>query len=109
MHTHRRVMARLAEWCDEAALMHWVQDAGEPPSWPEAYRRLQREGRRPKYGSIFARLGRAQRSRSSEHWGRQPLSRSPLVSDADLRAMALLVPRGMGEPARTPVDGLTLP
>jgi hypothetical protein len=41
--------------------------------------------------------------------GRQPLSRSPLVSDADLRALALLVPRGMGEPARTPVDGLTLP
>ena len=43
---HRRTMARLPEWCDEAALAHWVQDANEPPSWPEAYRRLQREGRR---------------------------------------------------------------
>ena len=43
---HRRVMSRLAEWCDEAALAHWVQDANEPPSWPEAYRRLQQEGRR---------------------------------------------------------------
>ena len=43
---HRRIMARLAEWCDEAALAHWVQDANEPPSWPEAYRRLQQEGRR---------------------------------------------------------------
>jgi SpoVK/Ycf46/Vps4 family AAA+-type ATPase len=43
---HRRIMARLAEWCDEAAVVHWVQDGEEPPSWPEAHRRLQREGRR---------------------------------------------------------------
>ena len=43
---HRRIMAQLAEWCDEAALVHWVQDASEPPSWAEAHRRLQKEGRR---------------------------------------------------------------
>jgi hypothetical protein len=43
---HRRTMARLPEWCDEAALVHWVQDASEPPSWAEAHRRLQRAGRR---------------------------------------------------------------
>ena len=43
---HRRIMARLPEWCDEAALTHWVQDANEPPPWPEAHRRLQQEGRR---------------------------------------------------------------
>jgi hypothetical protein len=43
---HRRIMARLPEWCDEAALVHWVQDAEEPPSWAEAHRRLQQEGRR---------------------------------------------------------------
>ena len=43
---HRRVMVRLAEWCDEAALVHWVQDTDQPPSWAEAHRRLQREGRR---------------------------------------------------------------
>ena len=43
---HRRIMARLPEWCDDAALAHWVQDATEPPSWPEAHRRLQQEGRR---------------------------------------------------------------
>jgi hypothetical protein len=24
---HRRVISRLPEWCDEAALVHWVQDA----------------------------------------------------------------------------------
>jgi heme-degrading monooxygenase HmoA len=43
---HRRVMARLPDWCDEAALAHWVQASDEPPSWPEACRRLQQEGRR---------------------------------------------------------------
>jgi hypothetical protein len=43
---HRQVMTRLAKWCDEAALAHWVQDEPEPPSWQEAYRRLQRQGRR---------------------------------------------------------------
>ena len=43
---HRWVMARLPEWCDEAALAHWIQEADEPPSWSEAHRRLQQEGRR---------------------------------------------------------------
>ena len=43
---HRRIMARLPEWCNEAALVHWVQEANELPSWPEAHRRLQQEGRR---------------------------------------------------------------
>jgi hypothetical protein len=43
---HLRIMTRLVEWCDEAALAHWVQDTNEPPSWPEAYRSLQQEGRR---------------------------------------------------------------
>jgi heme-degrading monooxygenase HmoA len=43
---HRRIMARLPEWCDEAALVHWVQDGEAAPSWTEAHRRLQEEGRR---------------------------------------------------------------
>ena len=43
---HLWVMARLPDWCDEAALVHWVQDADEPRSWIEAHRRLQQEGRR---------------------------------------------------------------
>src|SRR5215831_15370450 len=43
---HRRVMARLPRWCDEAALVRWFQDGNEPPTWPEAHRRLQQEGRR---------------------------------------------------------------
>ena len=28
---HSRVMARLPEWCDEAALVHWAQESSEPP------------------------------------------------------------------------------
>jgi hypothetical protein len=43
---HRQIMARLPEWCDEAALVHWVQDAEARPSWPQAHRRLQEQGRR---------------------------------------------------------------
>jgi hypothetical protein len=30
--THRRVMPRLLQWCDEAAVAHWVQESSEPPS-----------------------------------------------------------------------------
>ena len=44
--THRHVMPRLADWCDEATLVHWVQDGLEPPSWQEAHRRLRQQGRR---------------------------------------------------------------
>jgi hypothetical protein len=43
---HRKVMPRLAKWCDEAAITHWVQNATEPPSWLEAHRRLKKQGRR---------------------------------------------------------------
>jgi heme-degrading monooxygenase HmoA len=42
---HRHVMPHLLQWCDEAAMVHWVQDSPEPPSWQEAYRRLQQDGR----------------------------------------------------------------
>jgi heme-degrading monooxygenase HmoA len=43
---HRRVMPRLLQWCDEAAVAHWTQDSPEPPPWGEAHRRLAQEGRR---------------------------------------------------------------
>jgi hypothetical protein len=43
--THRQLMHRLLEWCDEAAVAHWTTDAAPPPSWSEAHRRLQVEGR----------------------------------------------------------------
>jgi hypothetical protein len=43
---HKRVMPRLLEWCDEAAVVHWEQDTGQEPDWQEAHRRLQANGRR---------------------------------------------------------------
>jgi alkanesulfonate monooxygenase SsuD/methylene tetrahydromethanopterin reductase-like flavin-dependent oxidoreductase (luciferase family) len=46
--THRRVMPRLLDWCDEAAVVHWVQDTNQPPDWYEARDRIQQEGRRSK-------------------------------------------------------------
>jgi hypothetical protein len=42
---HRAVMPKLLQWCDEAAVTHWLQETFEPPSWPEVHRRLQQEGR----------------------------------------------------------------
>ena len=42
---HRQAMRKLAEWCDEASVAHWLQAAPEPPSWEEAYQRMQRDGR----------------------------------------------------------------
>ena len=45
---HGREMRKLLEWCDEASLVHWTQDSAEPPSWVEAHRRLQQEGRSSK-------------------------------------------------------------
>jgi hypothetical protein len=45
---HRRVMPRLLDWCDEAAVVHWLAEDAQPPSWSEAHRRLQAEGRTSK-------------------------------------------------------------
>jgi hypothetical protein len=45
---HRAVMPKLLQWCDEAAVTHWLQDSSEPPSWPEVHRRLREEGRTSK-------------------------------------------------------------
>jgi hypothetical protein len=43
-----RGMCNLMTWCDEAAVAHWTRDDHELPSWAEAHRRLQAEGRRSK-------------------------------------------------------------
>jgi hypothetical protein len=42
---HRAVMPKLLQWCDEAAVGHWLQDSPELPPWEEVHRRLQQEGR----------------------------------------------------------------
>jgi hypothetical protein len=45
---HGPTMRRLLEWCDEAALVHWTQEGTELPSWEDAHRRIQKDGRRSK-------------------------------------------------------------
>ena len=45
---HRRAMSKLAEWCDEASVVHWTQEARALPDWREAHRRMVAEGRRSK-------------------------------------------------------------
>src|SRR5712691_8498741 len=45
---HWRVMRKLPLWCDEAAVVHWRQEASEPPTWAEAYTHLRHEGRASK-------------------------------------------------------------
>jgi hypothetical protein len=45
---HRKAMPRLSDWCDEAAVVHWVQESDREPDWQEAHRRLEQEGRRSK-------------------------------------------------------------
>ena len=42
---HGPAMRSLLEWCDEAAVVHWEQAGAELPTWEEAHRRMQREGR----------------------------------------------------------------
>jgi hypothetical protein len=42
---HAKVMRRLLNWCDEAAVVHWTQDPIDPPSWKQAHRELLRIGR----------------------------------------------------------------
>jgi heme-degrading monooxygenase HmoA len=42
---HREAMSRLAHWCDEASVAHWVQESQERPSWEQAVDQLLRSGR----------------------------------------------------------------
>ncbi len=41
---HRAVMPKLAEWCDEATYIHWLQQSESPPTLREAHARLVAEG-----------------------------------------------------------------
>lgn len=46
---HRCAMAKLANWCDEASVVHWTLPHADPVSskvsWQEAWQRMQAEGR----------------------------------------------------------------
>ncbi len=45
---HKRAMPTLMEMCDEASVVHWTQDDAALPSWTEAHRRMQADGRSSK-------------------------------------------------------------
>jgi hypothetical protein len=42
---HRKVMPKLLDWCDEAAVAHWQQDNDTPPDWTTAETRMRADGR----------------------------------------------------------------
>ena len=42
---HKAAMPKLLEWCDEASLVRWSQEDTSLPSWEEAHRRLEQQGR----------------------------------------------------------------
>lgn len=50
---HRSAMGKLANWCDEASVVHWTQAAADLPDWKEAHRMMATKGRpsRVKYPS----------------------------------------------------------
>jgi len=43
--SHRKAMPGLADWADEASVVHWQQDHPERADWSEAVRRMRAEGR----------------------------------------------------------------
>jgi Domain of unknown function (DUF3291) len=45
---HGGVMRKLLDWCDEATVVHWEQDASWLPTWQDAHGRMVKEGRRSK-------------------------------------------------------------
>ena len=42
---HLKAMPKLLNWCDEASVVHWTQDAELLPSWQDADARMRAEGR----------------------------------------------------------------
>jgi len=42
---HKRAMPKLQYWCDEASIVHWYQKTDNFPTWLEAHKRMQTEGR----------------------------------------------------------------
>ena len=61
--THLKAMPKLLDWCDEASIVHWMQDHAAPPSWEEADRRMRTQGRTSKVrhpSSAHASLGFAE-------------------------------------------------
>ena len=45
---HKKAMAKLQHWCDEASVVHWQQEEETFPQWSTAYERMKKEGRASK-------------------------------------------------------------
>jgi len=46
--SHKEAMPHLLDWCDEAAVAHWIQPETTLPSWTEADTRMRQQGRASK-------------------------------------------------------------
>ena len=42
---HRAAMPKLLHWCDEASVVHWMQESNAVPAWSEGHERMVKEGR----------------------------------------------------------------
>jgi hypothetical protein len=42
---HRRAMPKLLNWCDEAAVVHWIQESSEIPFWHDVQQHMAKEGK----------------------------------------------------------------
>jgi hypothetical protein len=42
---HRQAMPKLAQWCDEASTVHWLQASPALPDWGDIQQRMQTQGR----------------------------------------------------------------
>jgi hypothetical protein len=42
---HREAMPKLLNWCNEAAVVHWIQESSEIPSWHAAQQHMAKEGK----------------------------------------------------------------
>lgn len=42
---HKAAMPKLMHWCDEASVVHWLQESSELPTWTAATARMRAEGR----------------------------------------------------------------
>jgi heme-degrading monooxygenase HmoA len=57
---HLKAMPKLLEWCDEASVVHWTQDAAAMPSWKDADRAMRAQGRSSKVrhpSAVHASMG----------------------------------------------------
>ncbi len=60
---HLKAMPMLLDWCDEASVVHWMQDDAAVPGWAEADRRMRAQGRPSKVrqpSSVHASLAFAE-------------------------------------------------